>query len=178
MSESPKIITVIIEGIKCPGCGNETAFYIQSPVVMHVTDDGAECRSDIEWDDDSHSQCPACERSGKLAEFRARPHPYTVSSSHGELTIDADGRITECRTDNDDPDGGLHLKAITRFDLGEWHRHWGKPENSRIDILDLGYWYIEPEGGESFYEPPDAQWRKEIAEILLHRKRTDEGEAA
>ena len=39
-----------LEGIRCPDCGNEAAFYIQSSAVMHVTDDGAECRSDIEWD--------------------------------------------------------------------------------------------------------------------------------
>ncbi len=171
--------TNCLEGIKCPDCGNEKAFYIQSTAVMHVTDDGAECRSDIEWDDDSHTQCPACERTGKLAEFRVKPRQYTVSSSHGELTIDADGRVTECQIDNDDPDGGQHLKAITCFDLAEWRAHWGNPETSRIDILDLGHWYIEPESGESLYEPPDAQWRTEIAKILLQRKQTaDEGEAA
>jgi hypothetical protein len=60
-----------LEGIRCSGCGNEEAFYNQSSAVMYVTDDGAECRSDIEWDDDSHTQCAQCERSGKLAAFRA-----------------------------------------------------------------------------------------------------------
>jgi hypothetical protein len=63
-----------LDGIRCPGCGNEDAFYIQSSAVMYVTDDGAECRSDIEWDDDSHTQCVQCERTGKLAGFRASQH--------------------------------------------------------------------------------------------------------
>lgn len=167
-----------LEGISCPDCGNEERFYIQSTAVMFVTDDGAECRSDIEWDDDSHTQCPVCERSGRLVEFRTKLNRYTVSSSHGELTIDADGRVTRCRTDNDDSDGGQHLKAIRRFDLGEWRAHWGNPDTRQIDILDLGYWYTDASGADA-YEPPDAQWRKEIAEILLLRKHaTTDGEAA
>jgi hypothetical protein len=58
-----------LEGIKCPDCGNEKAFHIQSSVVMHVTDDGTECRGDVEWDDDSYTQCCACERSAELACF-------------------------------------------------------------------------------------------------------------
>ncbi len=60
-----------LEGVKCPDCGNEKSFYIQSTAVMYVTDDGAECRSDIEWSDDSHTQCPQCERSGHLAKFKS-----------------------------------------------------------------------------------------------------------
>ena len=62
-----------LEDIKCPACGNEDVFYIQSTAVMYVTDDGAECRSDIEWDDDSHTQCAKCECSGKLADFKVKP---------------------------------------------------------------------------------------------------------
>ena len=62
-----------LEGIRCPDCGNEMAFYIQSTAVMYVTDDGAACRSDIEWDDASHTQCVECERSGKLANFKSKP---------------------------------------------------------------------------------------------------------
>jgi Zn ribbon nucleic-acid-binding protein len=60
-------------GIKCPDCGNEDRFYIQSTAVMYVTDDGAECRGDTEWNEDSHAECPQCERSGKLALFRVQP---------------------------------------------------------------------------------------------------------
>ena len=61
-----------LEGVKCTDCGNEDAFYIQSTAIMYVTDDGAECRSDIEWNDESHTQCAKCERSGKLTDFKAK----------------------------------------------------------------------------------------------------------
>jgi hypothetical protein len=178
-----------LEGLRCPDCGNEHAFYIQSTAVMYVTDDGAECRSDIEWDDHSHTRCPQCERSGKLSDFKAKSpaaiaddKQYTVASSHGELTVGAEGNVTDRRLDNQDPDGGGHLAQIIRFDLEEWQTHWGNPETGHIDILDLGYWYTDPETKEITFAPPDARWRSEIAEILLERRvasatRTWSGEA-
>ena len=95
---------------------------------------------------------------------------YTVTSNHGELTIDAAGYIIACRTDNDAPDGGAHLKLITRFDIAEWQRYWKNPEESHIDILDLGYWYNDPGTSTSTYELPDDDWRKEIAEMLFMRE--------
>jgi len=65
--------TNCLEGIRCPACGNQDAFYIESTAVMYVTDDGAESRGDTSWNDDSHAQCATCERSGKLADFRVKP---------------------------------------------------------------------------------------------------------
>jgi hypothetical protein len=90
-----------------------------------------------------------------------------IGSSHGELTIDAEGYVIQRRLDNEDSDGGKHLKSIARFDLAEWRRHWGQPLPATFDILDVGYWYVAPETNESAFEPPDAKWRLEIAEILL-----------
>ena len=96
----------------------------------------------------------------------------TVGSSHGELTIDAAGNVVNRSLDNAGSDGGNHLAAIIRFDLGEWRRHWQKPLPGAFDILDLGYWYADPGTGEAAYEPPDAKWRADIAEILLERRAT------
>jgi hypothetical protein len=95
----------------------------------------------------------------------------TVRSSHGELTMDARGNVTHRRLDNHEPDGGLHLAAIVRFDLGEWLRNWGEPLPSSFDILDLGYWYTDPVKGECAYEPADANWRAEIAGVILRPPR-------
>jgi len=95
---------------------------------------------------------------------------YTIASSHGELTVDAEGFVIERRVDNDEADGGKHLKSITRFDLVEWRKHWGNPETDRIDILDLGYWHTDPKTNTIAFEPPDAKWRSEIAEILRQRR--------
>jgi rubredoxin len=63
--------TNCLKGLRCPICGNDKHLYIQSDAVMYVTDDGAECRGDTEWNDDSHAECPDCERSGPLRQFRA-----------------------------------------------------------------------------------------------------------
>lgn len=95
---------------------------------------------------------------------------YTVRSSHGELTIDKDGYVLERQIDYTDSDAGTHLVLIARFDLVEWQHHWNNPEGNSIDILDLGYWYNDPKTNTSTYEPPDADWRKEIAEILFQRQ--------
>lgn len=96
---------------------------------------------------------------------------HIVGSSHGNFTIDTDGYIIERRIDNKDSDDGSHLAHITRFDLAEWRHVWSNPNQTEIDILDLGYWYKDPATNKSIYVTPDTDWRKEIAEILLQRKR-------
>jgi hypothetical protein len=100
---------------------------------------------------------------------------YTIGSSHGQLIADAEGTVLGRDLDNYDPDGGGHLAQITRFDLAEWRKHWGRPDANSIDILDLGYWYTEPTTGRELYAPPDAKWRSEIAEILLERSAAKAG---
>lgn len=63
---------------------------------------------------------------------------YTVKSTHGALTIDKDGYVTERRIDDPDYHGGRNLALVTRFDLVEWRHHWDNPKGNSIDILDLG----------------------------------------
>src|ERR1700722_14907404 len=92
MKDMPMVNTNCLEGIKCPDCGNEDAFYIDTSAVMYVTDDGAENRGDTSWNDESHTECAQCERSGKLADFRAKPFP-TPTSGHSE--INTKGRIED-----------------------------------------------------------------------------------
>jgi hypothetical protein len=103
---------------------------------------------------------------------------YTVGSSHGELTIDTNGKVIRRRLDNEDTDGGGHLARIMRFDLAEWRKHWGNPEASRIDILDLGYWYNGAKTADCTYVPPDSRWRSEIAQILMGRRAAAQGKDA
>ena len=91
---------------------------------------------------------------------------YVVTSSHGELTVNAEGAVTARRLDNDD--GGRHLGRIGRFDLVEWRNHWGEALPSAFGILDLGYWYTDEDDVEA-YAQADAKWRVEIAEALFGR---------
>jgi hypothetical protein len=97
---------------------------------------------------------------------------YIVRSSHGELTINADGAVAACRLDNDDADGGGHLGRIIRFDVVEWRGHWGEALPSAFDILDLGYWYSGEDDVEA-YAPADAKWRLEIAQTMFGRTVTE-----
>jgi hypothetical protein len=113
-------------------------------------------------------QCACAQCLAGIAQL-ARSAQYTIGSSHGELTINAEGTVIDRRLDNADPDGGEHLARITRFDLEEWRRLRGNPEVGHIDILDLGYWYIDADGKKA-YAPPDEKWRSEIAESLLGRR--------
>jgi hypothetical protein len=102
---------------------------------------------------------PKCSLQIKDESLRA------VRSSHGELTIDARGNVTFRRLDNPDPDGGGHLARIHRFDLGEWLRYWHRPLPAAFDILDLGYWYSDDSGRDS-YAPPDTDWRTSFISVL------------
>jgi hypothetical protein len=67
-----------LEGIRCPQCGNEERLIITANVVAEVTDDGAEVASSqygngFEWDDESMTRCPECDRDGPLKGFHATP---------------------------------------------------------------------------------------------------------
>ena len=83
-----------LEGVKCP-CGNEDAFYIESAAVMYVTDEGAESRGDTSWNDESHTQCTSCERSGKLAEFKS-----SVAEEQKEISLERTIRPLEHAKDD------------------------------------------------------------------------------
>ena len=94
---------------------------------------------------------------------------YTIGSSHGKLTADADGYVIDRNLDNDEPDGGAHLASIVRFDIVEWRRFWNNPDTRVIDILDLGYWHSDPRSHKNAYEPPNSKWRAEIAQQMFGR---------
>jgi hypothetical protein len=80
---------------------------------------------------------------------------HKVLNSHGDLAIDAEGRVLEFKRDEN---GGLDLSFIDRFDTVEWLLFWlrdGLPDE--IDVLDLGYW-----DKDGVYEPPDMKWRRKL----------------
>jgi hypothetical protein len=91
---------------------------------------------------------------------------FTVGSSHGELTIDANGNVIRLRVDNPGDKDGKHLTSILAFDLEEWKRFWKKDLPQHFDILGLGYWYSRAIGAPKF-AGPDTAWRKDIVQELL-----------
>jgi hypothetical protein len=68
-----------LANVKCPECGNEDHFYIDTSVLAYVTDDGADIAdgSDMHWDHASMTRCPDCDRDGPISEF------YTQSTEKG-----------------------------------------------------------------------------------------------
>ena len=81
-----------------------------------------------------------------------------VYSSHGEFTINEIGHIIDANVRDET------LKAIDSFDVDEYlnyHNITSLP--SRIDILNLGYWYKSD--SKMIYEPPVSDWRKKLDEI-------------
>lgn len=64
-----------LAGFRCPQCGATARFKIVAKALFEVTDDGAECVGDVEWDDDSFCECGDCKCKGKVRNF-------TVSSIH------------------------------------------------------------------------------------------------
>ena len=83
-----------------------------------------------------------------------------VHSSHGDITIDDEGKPTEFNINTDEPGAEDDLRSISKFDLPEYEKTYGKREAS-YDILDLGYWYGPPETQR--YEPPAEDFRKHVA---------------
>ncbi len=62
--------TNCLAGIKCPKCGSEDRFKIETTTIFEVTDDGTDVHEDVGWDDDSYIECMACAHHGTIKDFR------------------------------------------------------------------------------------------------------------
>jgi hypothetical protein len=58
-----------LEGLECPNCGNHDSLLIAALAWFVVTDDGAECKSDVEWDKDADCKCEKCDYHAKVRDF-------------------------------------------------------------------------------------------------------------
>ena len=63
-----------LAGMRCPECGSLEPFRIGITTVMQFTDEGEDFLndkgSDQEWTDDSFCECCACDKSGKVKDFK------------------------------------------------------------------------------------------------------------
>lgn len=63
--------TNCLEGIACPKCGADDAFYLEAVIEVLVLDTGTEDqRGDCIWDQDTPCCCAACDHRGRLDDFR------------------------------------------------------------------------------------------------------------
>ena len=89
-----------------------------------------------------------------LDETVRRPKVFTVSSSNGELIVDAEtGKVIECDMSTD----GEGIDKIAKFDVVEWKNTYAQGNLVSCDILDLGYWKKDGK-----YEPPTEDWREDF----------------
>jgi hypothetical protein len=62
--------TNCLQGMCCPACGQADRFDIQAQSLFTMVDDGADHHADVEYDDGSYCECPACGHSGIVHDFR------------------------------------------------------------------------------------------------------------
>lgn len=85
----------------------------------------------------------------------------TAMSSHGEIVADAEtGIVLNLNRLNLSNESWGHRYIPVQFDLSEWHRRYpGEKLPRSLDILDLGYWFLDTESKCSGYEEPAEDWR-------------------
>jgi hypothetical protein len=71
----------------CCACGSTGPFRIAVTAVATMGDDGSEDVSEIEWDDTSRFSCPACGRTGVVAELHGRVLPSSEAAEVRDLVI-------------------------------------------------------------------------------------------
>lgn len=62
--------TNCLEGFKCPKCGHEDRFDIESTSIFTMTDDGEDSHFDVEWEDHSYCKCGSCDFASTVSHFR------------------------------------------------------------------------------------------------------------
>jgi DNA-directed RNA polymerase subunit RPC12/RpoP len=63
--------TNCLEGFRCPHCDSEAEFRIEVCTVVTFTDAGStDTGADLEWQDDSYCECPACDHAATVKDFR------------------------------------------------------------------------------------------------------------
>lgn len=99
-------------------------------------------------------------------EVNLEPDPtFVVHSSHGDLTVTAEGYVLHDKSTYADHE----LENITRFDIGEYKKHYNVASiDTDRDILDLGYWYRA--GKFIRYEEPVQSWRDEAKRLDLESR--------
>lgn len=61
-----------LKDLQCPACGNAARLRIEGTSMFTVTDDGTDDYENVEWDNESYTECPECRHSDTLKDFSTR----------------------------------------------------------------------------------------------------------
>ncbi|MDE2761587.1 MAG: hypothetical protein OXK74_02215 [Gemmatimonadota bacterium] len=140
--------TNLLEGVKCPRCGNDERLRIAGTVWLDMTDDGTvpsdePGRGDHEWDGDSIAECPKCDYMGRFAAFHGIPRGTIVLGQNTERMAEAAKRDPAVQAVRRDLDGEritkLEAKAA-HFDLALdnlLHHATVRPAGSPKQVRDM-----------------------------------------
>jgi hypothetical protein len=69
----------VLEGMKCPLCGSQGPFMIESTTTAKVYDSGVEDTYDMNWGPESACSCCECDHDATVEDFTEKPlQKYTV----------------------------------------------------------------------------------------------------
>ncbi|ESZ33839.1 hypothetical protein [Mesorhizobium sp. L2C067A000] len=88
----------------------------------------------------------------------------TINGSWGSLTVDAStGNVLSYDDGGTLPDPDCPPERgytdYVRVDLDEWRKTYTGQEPDCLDVLDVGFWYLDD--GVEKYEGPEQDWRDE-----------------
>lgn len=89
---------------------------------------------------------------------------FIVHGSYGELTVGIQTGQIYNYSPNSDYDSDY--SNIIEIDIKEWESTYNTKITceDKIDILDVGYWWLAP-NDERIYEEPANDWRKETKRL-------------
>lgn len=140
-----------LEGIKCPDCGQEDRFIIAASVKVEVTDDGADIASPFygtgfEWDDDSYTRCPECDREGTLKDFSLNRVQAVPEGTQERRPLDLVGAIIAYESGELDQAGTVELFQHL-VDTGTAWQLQGSIGRTARDMIEAGL--IEPPAADT-----------------------------
>ncbi len=89
---------------------------------------------------------------------------FQIYGSHGIMTVNRITGVVESCSTGVTTESDQSYRLIDKFDVAEYRKHYGTEIiPGAVDILDMGYWKTEK--GQTSYEEPAHDWRKETAEM-------------
>jgi hypothetical protein len=98
-----------------------------------------------------------------IGDYELQDGERIVYNRNGHLLINAEGTVFQTYIDDGVEDFTGQFRYVTRVDLAEWRRYWGRNAPEELDILDVAYWHRPPDLSDEIHQPADKDWRAGVA---------------